>query len=348
MGIEAHRQAVIELPLDVAVLAGLRHTAKLLSTHFSTQIEGNRLTRAQVEEAIAGARFPARERDEREVRNYYRAVEEVEALAGRPGPIQEVQARRIHGLVMTGRARATPYRDGQNVIRDASAGEIVYMPPEAPEVPSLMAELIAWINGALADRELPAPIVAAIAHCQYATIHPYYDGNGRTARLLATLILHKSGYGLKGIYALEEHYARDLRAYHRALSIGPSHNYHFGRAESPMTGFVEYFCLGMERSLSAIRAHAVDAARRGASDGSPLLRALDPRQRRVLELFHDRGSATSAELATHLRLSPRTVSALCRAWTKAGFLAVHDPSRKRRTYRLGDEYERIAVARNAR
>ncbi|HEB92582.1 MAG TPA: hypothetical protein ENI94_03765 [Gammaproteobacteria bacterium] len=44
------------------------------------------------------------------------------------------------------------------------------------------------------------PIIAAIAHYQLATIHPYYDGNERTARLLTNFVLHKSGYGLKGIY----------------------------------------------------------------------------------------------------------------------------------------------------
>lgn len=348
MEIEASRQAVVELPLDVGVLSGLRHTAKLLSTHFSTQIEGNRLTPAQVEEALAGAHFPARERDEKEVRNYYRAFEEVEALVARPGPIREDDLRRLHALVLTGRSRATPYRDGQNVIRDSGSGAIVYMPPEAKDVPALMEALVAWVNGSIASRELPAPIIAAIAHCQFATVHPYHDGNGRTARLIATLILHRTGYGLKGIYSLEEHYAQDLRAYHRALAIGPSHNYYLGRAEAEMTGFIEYFCQGMEKALAAVRAQAVKAANRGANDASPLLRQLDPRQRRVLELFQGRGTATTAEIAAHLGLSPRTVAALCRAWAKSGFLAAHDPSRKNRSYRLGDAYERTVIGTNVR
>jgi len=54
MSIEADRQAVSDLPIDVTVLASLRETARLVSTHYSTQIEGNRLTQAQVKEAIAG------------------------------------------------------------------------------------------------------------------------------------------------------------------------------------------------------------------------------------------------------------------------------------------------------
>ena len=55
-----------------------------------------------------------------------------------------------------------------------------------------------------------SPVVVALAHYQFATIHPYFDGNGRTARLLTTLILHRSGYGLNGIYSLEEYYAQNL------------------------------------------------------------------------------------------------------------------------------------------
>ena len=74
-----------------------------------------------------------------------------------------------------------------------------------------MGQLLDWLR--LSEREgVPCPIRAWIAHYQFATIHPYYDGNGRTARLLTTLILHRGGYDLKGLYSLEEYYARDLSA----------------------------------------------------------------------------------------------------------------------------------------
>lgn len=343
MEIEASRQAVIELPIDVAVLASLRETARLAATHYSTQIEGNRLTRAQVEEALAGAHFPGRERDEAEVRHYYRALEHVEGLAQRPGRITEDDLRRIHGLVLHGRSTRSPYREGQNVIRDSASGGIVYLPPEAHDVPGLMAALVDWVNAELDRRELPTPIVAAIAHYQYATIHPYYDGNGRTARLLTTLILHKSGYGLKGIYSLEEHYVRDLAGYYAALAVGPSHNYYLGRAEAEITGFLDYFCRSMADAFSAVRMQAARAVARDARDASPLLRQLDPRQRRVLELYRDQGAATTAEIAAHLGLSPRTVTRLARQWVAEGFLDHHDRSRKRRSYRLGPAYERLVT-----
>jgi Fic family protein len=341
MAIEADRQAVAALPIDVAMLASLRETARLSATHYSTQIEGNRLTQAQVKQAVGGAKFPGRERDEAEVRHYYQALEEVERLAADSGPLTEKEVQRIHGLVMTGKPKPTPYRTEQNVIRNSLTRGIVYLPPEAKEVPALMADLARWINKELRAGDLPVPLIAGLAHYQFATIHPYYDGNGRTGRLLTTLILHKAGYGLKGIYSLEEYYARDLKGYYEALTVGPSHNYHLGRAEADVTGFLAYFCRGMAEAFSAVRAQAAQAAQRAAPDRAPELRNLDPRQRRLLELFRQHHIVTAAEIADHLGLSRRTAVMLCRRWLATGFLALHDPSRKGRSYRLGKTYDAL-------
>lgn len=343
MSIEADRQTIMGLPIDIEMLTSLRETARLTATHYSTQIEGNRLTQAQVEETLAGARFPGRERDAAEVRNYYRAIEEVDRLAQRPAALTEADVRCLHGLVLNGRLSPTPYRDGQNVIRDSLSGNIVYLPPEASDVPGLMADLLAWVNAELERADLPVPLVAALAHYQFATVHPYYDGNGRTARLLTTLLLHRTGYGLKGIYSLEEYYARNLTGYYEALSVGDSHNYYFGRSESDVTGFISYFCAGMAEAFAAVRVQAAVAARRGAADDSLRLRQLDPRQRRLLDLFRRQETATAAQMAWHLGLSPRTVVALCRGWLVEGFLALSDASRKGRSYQLGAEYERLVI-----
>ena len=340
MAIEADRQAVAELPLDVELLASLRESARLTSTHYSTQIEGNRLTQAQVREVVRGdaAGFAGRERDEMEVRHYYAALAEVERLGREKGEIREVDVRRIHGLVMNGKGVPTAYREGQNVIRDSSSRRIVYMPPEARDVPGLMKELIGWVKGELKGQELPAPLIAGLAHYQFATIHPYYDGNGRTARLLTTLILHRSGYGLKGIYSLDEYYARNLGEYYSALTVGPSHNYYLGRKEADVTGFVSYFCAGMAEAFAAVRRQAVKAAERGARDRAGELRTVDARERRLLMLFRKQGSATAAEMGKYLGLSHRTMLGYCRRWVGEGFLEMADASRKNRAYRLGDGY----------
>lgn len=341
MRIEAARQAVQDLPITPAVLATLRETARLYSTHYSTMIEGNRLTREQVSNVIAEKQhFPGRERDEKEVLGYYAALEKVEQVAALGAPFSETHIQTLHGLVMAeGRKRTkpTPYRDAQNVIRDSRTRGIVYMPPEAKDVKPLMKTLATWISTSQRD-SLPCPIRAGIAHYQFATIHPYYDGNGRTARLLTTLILHLGGYDLKGLYSLEEYYARNLGDYYKALSVGPSHNYYEGRAKADITGWVEYFCEGVATSFESVRRRAQEAAGTGAVDQSVALRRLDPRQRNALQLFRGSTVINSRDVEALFGISQRAARNLLTAWVDKGFVVVADPANKTRKYGLSSEF----------
>lgn len=343
MAIEADRQTVAALPLTARVLDSLRRTAKLLSTHLSTRIEGNRLSPSQVQAVVEGeGNFPGRERDEAEVRHYFAAVEYVEKLGRSAKTFSEIEVRTIHGLVMTGKAKPSRYRDGQNVIRDGRTGRVVYVPPEARDVPVLMKDLVAWVNGAIADGELPTPVVAALAHYQFATVHPYFDGNGRTARLLTNLLLHRGGYGLNGIYSLEEYYAADLEGYYAGLAVGESHNYYAGRAGADVTAFVSYFCLGMADAFATVR------ARVEGSDTAPRrsveLRELSAQQRRALGLFLRCKEVTRTEVAAFFKLPPRRAYSLCAKWLRDGFLVVGNPSTKNRTYRLAEAYEGLLTS----
>jgi Fic family protein len=342
MRIEAARQAVEDLPITAAVVASLRETARLHSTHYSTMIEGNRLTQEQVFQVIGQQQhFVGRERDEKEVLGYYAALERAEAIARAGSAVSEAHIQTLHGLdVAEGRKKVqpTPYRDGQNVIRDSRSGAIVYMPPEAKDVPTLMRGMVSWAETSKAE-SLPCPIRAGIAHYQFATIHPYYDGNGRTARLLTTLILHLDGYDLKGLYSLEEYYARNLGAYYQALSIGPSHNCYEGRAAADITRWVEYFCEGMSVSFESVRRQAQQAAERGDRDSSKRLRLLDPRQRKALEFFQKSHRMTSRDVEALFGISQRTARNLLSAWVEDGFLVIADPAKKSRKYELALEFE---------
>ncbi|MCI0391373.1 MAG: Fic family protein [Acidobacteria bacterium] len=342
MRIEAAKQAIQDLPITPFVLATLRETARLFSTHYSTAIEGNRLTQEQVARVIEHrGHFPGRERDEKEVLGYYAALEKVERLSAARSVVAERDIQTLHALVMSGgskRVKTTPYRDGQNVIRDAASRRIVYMPPEAKDVPSLMKDLTGWIR---ASKGLPCPIRAGIAHYQFATIHPYYDGNGRTARLLTTLILHLGGYDLKGMYSLEEYYARNLGAYYEALSIGPSHNYYEGRAEADITKWVEYFCDGMAESFESVKKRALEAAEARAKDSSPQLRKLDPRQRKALELFLHSDTITSRDIDVLFGISQRMARHLLSSWVQNGFLIIVDPAKKSRRYGLAKKFREL-------
>jgi cell filamentation protein, protein adenylyltransferase len=345
--IERHREAINILPITATLIASLRETARLMSTHYSTQIEGNSLTPYEVKQIAQGKKggFPGRERDEREVRNYFKALEYVEEQLKKNTKITEKLVQTIHSIVLTGSKRAIPYREGQNVIRDGATGTIVYMPPEAKDVIPMMKGLINWINKEIDKKELPAPIISGLVHYQFATIHPYYDGNGRTARLLATLLLHKMGYDMKGIYSLEEYYAKNLQGYYKALTIGKSHNYYEGRAEADVTPFLDYFLDGMAISFKSVREKAQQLKELNKEQTIPYqtekLRDLRPQQRQVFSLFVKSKEVTASEIAEHLGIKSRSAQDLVKKWLEIDFVQIAEQSRKSRTYSLSQEWEQL-------
>ena len=234
--------------------------------------------------------------------------------------------------------KASPYRDGQNVIRDSRSHTIVYLPPEAKDVSNLMKDLINWVKKS--PKDLPIPIIAAIAHYQFATIHPYYDGNGRTARLLTTLIMHIGKYDLKGLYSLDEYYADNLSAYYEALNIGPSHNYYMGREKADISKWIEYFLEGMAYSFNKINIQAKKSSKKGYKDKSTLLNQLDICKRKILAFFQKYTNLTSKDVEKTLKLQPRTARALCKKWRAEKFLQIIDLSKKNRKYQLGTKYKK--------
>jgi len=336
MGIEAARADVEHMPLPPTVEAELRRQARVRSTHFSTRIEGNRLTLAEAEKVIQETKtdFHGRERDVHEVRNYWNALLRIEEWAEAQRPVSEDMIRRLHALVERGpRSHPSPYRDGQNVIRDSVSGAIVYMPPEARDVPLLMASMVRWVRDA-ENTGVPIPLIAGLTHYQFVTIHPYYDGNGRTARLLATFLLHRGGYGMHGFFSLEEHHARDLTGYYNALAVHPHHNYYEGRANADLTPWVEYFLATLSETFEAVLREARHFIKEGAPVEPEPLRKLDHRARTVLGLFSRTDRITATDVARVLGLSARMARVLLAEWVEEGWLVVADPSRRKRSYEL--------------
>jgi Fic family protein len=342
MDIEAVKAVVEKTPLSPAVQAELRHKARVRSTHYSTRIEGNRLTLKEAEKVIKErkASFHGRQRDVSEVRNYWDALLKVEDWAAKKVELSEELICRLHALVEKGkRAKPTPYRDGRNVIRDSASSGIVYLPPEAKDVAALMAAMVRWVKNARKE-SVPPPVVAALLHYQFVTIHPFYDGNGRTARLLATFILQRDGYGLNGFFSLEEHHASDLDGYYQGLTVHKHHNYYHGRAEADLTSWVEYFVKLLARVFGQARDEALRVGGEKATVAEPEeLRRLDRRARIVIALFARQDRVSAGEIAGSLVLSERMARVLAAGWVKDGWLEVLNESNRARAYGLAKKYK---------
>lgn len=343
MEIEAAKAVVDNTPLPPAIEAELRHKARVRSTHYSTRIEGNRLTLKETEQVIEKKKlhFYGRERDVKEVRNYWDALLRVEDWAANRVEFTEDLIKRLHAIVERGnRSKLTPYRDGQNVIRDSKSGGIVYLPPEAKDVPQLMSEMVRWVRKAEKEN-IPIPIIASLVHYQFVTIHPYYDGNGRTARLLATFILQRDGYGLHGFFSLEEHHARDLANYYDSLSVHKSHNYYEGRAAADLTTWITYFTALLSKVFTQAKDEAVKYSRKGILVEPEQLRQLDHRARIVLSLFAKKDKIAASDVSQAIGLSSRMSRILLQKWVKDGWLVVADTANRSRSYSLSATYRQL-------
>jgi Fic family protein len=135
------------------------------------------------------------------------------------------------------------YRHIQNYVANSLTKEIIYTPPSPLDVPALMAELVSWLG---ADTGIHPVLVAAIAQFQLVHIHPFVDGNGRTARLLSTLCLYRSGYDFKRLFTISEYYDRNRTAYYRALQTVREQNL-------DLTGWLEYFTEGLATQLAEVQ-----------------------------------------------------------------------------------------------
>lgn len=208
------------------------------SIHYSTRIEGNTLSLQQVETLLAGGHVSAPTNQVQEVQNYREALSFVQNLVNEPEPLSEQTIKTIHYLVtksLDGDYASGRYRIQQNYVVDRFSQQRLYVPPPPQQVPSLMAELVQWLNS---RREYPAPIPSGLAHLNFVAIHPFMDGNGRTARVLESLVLYFDGYRNQELVSLEAYYGRDTRSYYAALSeaLGPYYS-----PPRDVTRWVEYY-----------------------------------------------------------------------------------------------------------
>ena len=332
--IEMIKNSFRDIKISPVLLASLKSSAKIETIHYSTKIEGNRLTRKEVEQTIFKRKvIENRVRDSSEVRSYYKATNYIEKCLAQDLPFSEKLIKKTHDLV---EGATSPYRDGQNAIYDNASGDIVYLPPEAKDVPVLMKSLIDFVNS---DQQTPRVIVAGLVHYQFVTIHPYYDGNGRTARLLTSFLMRKYGYGLKDIYSIEEYYANDLAGYYSALATHPHHNYYEGRENADLTGWIEYFVRGVADVFEKIQIKTQTTNSR--KDFSNEMRQLDVTQRKILQLFTEFREVSSMQIAEYLGMSQQSARLLANRWVDDGFMIISNHSKKARKYRLAEKFEKL-------
>jgi len=226
----------------------LRREALIRNAHASTAIEGNPLTLEQVSELARGRDIMATRKAKGEVLNYLKVLEDLPNLS-EDGKITEKAILTIHRLLTKGvldkSTDSGAYRNRQVVIGNRITGVITFRPPDAKAVPILMKALVEWLNSKDSSDTNPV-LEAGIGHYEFVRIHPFVDGNGRTARTLASLILYLRGFDTKRFFALDDYYDSDRQAYYNALqSVDPK--------TLDITEWLEYFTYGVALQIEGVK-----------------------------------------------------------------------------------------------
>ena len=300
----------------------LKKNSKKKSSYASNKIEGNPLTEKQANEAIDSDTHKHFLKPEQEVRNYFLALNFLEEKLKK----KECFSKEKIGL-------RGPMPPGMLfAVYDSETGAAEYIPPEYIDIPDLLEELVEYVN-TTDDHPL---IIAAIVHYQLVTIHPFEDGNGRTARLMSGYILDYYGYGFNGIGSLEEYFAYDPNEYYASLQMGLPALYYSGRENPPHPEiWINYFLRMMELYSKKVYELSKESEN-DELDGS--LSYLNAKEKEFLAFLLKKRlyEFTPIEVSKMLSVTNKTIINRCAKLVNNGLLIPIIVKTRIRSYRLSD------------
>ena len=246
--LERMRAAIERLPLAPSYEDWFRRRNWVRTIHGTTHIEGNTLNDEEVEEVLVeGPGDNVSRRDGLEIINSRAATKLADEIAAQSDlPIDEATIREVHRRFLADIAdlhRPGEYRRGENRVTDGE-GNLIFSTPASGDVPELMRRFGIWLRDGCDSRR--APIAAALAALELVAIHPFYDGNGRTSRLLARILLRRSGYEFRNIVSLDAQLDLDRPNYFKAIRKAAGRTYKRGYDATP---FVAYFISVLNQAM---------------------------------------------------------------------------------------------------
>ena len=298
--IAAARELVLNSPFIPKWEVSLRREAIIRAAHSSTAIEGNRLSLEQVSDLAQGREIMATRKDKQEVLNYLKVLQAIDKLTDGK-KITEKDILKIHKMVtrdtLENPSDCGVYRNRYVIVGNRLTGEIIFRPPSNETVPGLMKGLIAWANSP--DAQALDPVIeAGIAHYEFVRIHPFVDGNGRTARVLATLILYLRGFDAKQFFCLDDYYDSDRPAYYNVLQG-------VDQKTLDLTKWLEYFVEGVKMSIASVKERVIRLSSERLRTTKKGQIALTERQMRIVEFINQNGQITNRDIRSLFNISNR-------------------------------------------
>lgn len=233
------------------VLARFEKDSYAISAHASTSIEGNPIPLTDVRKILKNT--PTHIRDtEKEIVNYNKALEYLNTLVSKPKPITNTFICTTQSIVIDGlmdKKNIGKYRKDPVVVNDPRKRKIAYIPPNASDVQILMSELTVYLEKEFNTTD--PLILAGIFHKQFVVIHPFMDGNGRTARLVTKYLLARMGLDTFQLFSFENYYNQNVTKYFS--SVGVLGDYYDIAESIDFTDWLIYFTDGIIDELLRVQ-----------------------------------------------------------------------------------------------
>jgi len=336
--IDENRFSLRTITLPQLTQNRLRKNSKKKSSYASNKIEGNPLTEAQANAAMDADAHKHFLKPEQEVRNYFLALNLLEEKRKKNAPFSKALLLEVQAMVEKGASKEKIGLRGPTppgvlfAVYDTESGAPEYIPPEYSDIPALLDELVEYVN-TTDDHPL---IVAAVVHYQLVTIHPFEDGNGRTARLMSGYILDLNGYGFNGIGSLEEYFAYDPEEYYASLQMGLPALYYSGRENPPHPEiWVNYFLRMMELYSSKVCELSLSSTEDELVGSLSYLNAKE-KELLVFLLKKQLSEFTPIEVSKLLGVTNKTIINRCAKLTANGFLVPNIVKERIRSYSLSE------------
>lgn len=319
--IEVIREKITTCPIHPKEEYRLKKEAILSMVHHSTAIEGNTLNEFEIQKVLAGGKIDALPREIYEVQNYKKALDWIARKGA--SKITEKDVLKIHALVSANilrKERSGKYRKEPVYVvsRTPVSQEIRYTAPNHEKVPTLVKNLCAWLTQS--EKNKLSPILAAgIAHAEIAAIHPFIDGNGRTARLFATLILYTEHYDFRKLFALENYYNTNRPAYYDAIHLGKNYD---ERSTGNLTKWLEYFTFGFLAEMELVMDKVKPFIYLNKA-GSKKKIILSKHEMRILDFLQEMNNITSNDVEGILTVGKRTAQRYLAGLAKKGLMKKH-------------------------
>jgi Fic family protein len=257
--IDALAKVIHGIPLPPAVQRRIDSLNIMRAVRGTTGIEGTEVSETEVEKIILsgpGERVlsESRERAEKEVRNADKVMRFVASTlqADPETPVTEELVCTLHRLTTEG----IDYQNNDpGMYRTHSVVVGTYVPPRTgDEVRDLMKQFVEWFNEG-PPKMWPSAVQAVAAHFYLISVHPFGDGNGRTARGLESFLLYKGGINARGFYSLANFYYQ-----HRPEYVAMLDHVRFN-SNGDVTPFIKFALSGLVIEQEAVHGQIFEAVK---------------------------------------------------------------------------------------